>query len=206
MTFPGTLYGVVLNDSAERTQLEPQFGVTPYNAPPFAPVVYIKPRGSLASGPVRIAAGESVVASPTLALLFAHDASRVAPEDALASVGAVALALDVTAPQANYYRPAVGQAIRDGFIALGPWQPVAPVTEIATEIDGIPAHAWPLSRLVRDSAALIADLSAFMTLRAGDVLLIGLPGDAPVVKAGQTVTVTASGLPPLPVHFEESAS
>lgn len=206
MTFPGTLYGVVLNDAAERTSLAAQFGEAPYNAPPAAPVVYIKPRGALASGAVGLAPGEQVVASSTLALLFARDAARVAPADALGCVGAIALALDITAPQANYYRPAVGQAIRDGFIALGAWQPVTEVREIAAAIDGTPAHAWSLDRLVRDPATLIADLSAFMTLRAGDVLLIGLPGDAPTVGAGQSVTVTASGLPALTVRFEETAS
>jgi len=206
MTFPGNLYGVVLNDSAERARLAPQFDQPPYNAEPSAPVVYMKPRGAIATGATRVREGESLVASPTLALLLSRDASRRTPADALDCVGAIALALDITAPQTNYYRPAVGQAIRDGFLVLGDWVAPVPVNAISTSIDGAPAHAWSLDRLVRDPAQLIADLSAFMTLRAGDVLLIGLPGDAPTVHAGQVATVAAEGLPPLHARFEETVS
>jgi len=69
--------------------------------------------------------------------------------------------------------------------------------ELVTFIDGIEAHRWPLARLLRQPSELIADLSTFMTLRPGDALLIGLPGDAPTARAGQTVRVEAKGLPSL---------
>ncbi len=206
MTIPGNFYGVALNDRAERDLLAPQFDSAPYGAPPSAPVVYMKPRASIARCGTMLRAGESVKASPTLALLFSRDAVRCGPANAMACVGAIALALDVTQPQANYYRPAIGQSIRDGFLVLGDWMPASPVTEIATDIDGQPGHSWQLDRLVREPAQLIADLSAFMTLRAGDALLIGLPGDAPSVRAGQSITVRSAGLPPLHAAFEEARS
>jgi len=45
-------------------------------------------------------------------------------------------------------------------------------------------------------AQLIADVSAFMTLHAGDVLLLGAPPGAPRIAAGQKVVIA---LPPIGV-------
>jgi 5-oxopent-3-ene-1,2,5-tricarboxylate decarboxylase/2-hydroxyhepta-2,4-diene-1,7-dioate isomerase len=44
---------------------------------------------------------------------------------------------------------------------------------------------------------LIVDVSAYMTLRAGDLLLVGLPGDAPTAGVGREITVRSEGLPDL---------
>ncbi|MFM2373000.1 MAG: hypothetical protein RIS85_2722 [Pseudomonadota bacterium] len=195
MPVAGNIYGVVLNDRDERTALGASLREKPYGAPPVAPVLYMKPLSALSSGTISMTAGEVMRASATFALLFARDASRCGPQDAWASVGAVALALDLSLPQADYYRPAIGQAIRDGSLVLGEWcAPVIP-NEIRTAIDGAGAHQWTMDRLVRDPLHLIADISAFMTLRAGDVLLVGLPGDAPMISHGQSIIVSADGLP-----------
>lgn len=202
MTVGGSIYGVVLNDRAERDGLQAQFAQKPYEAPPQAPVVYMKARPCVAHGSARLPEGQSVRAAATLALLFARDACRVDAANALACVGGVALALDLSLPQENYYRPAIAQSNRDGFLQLGAF--VAPVwpDEIVTRIDGVEAHRWRLDRLVRPAADLVAALSGFMTLRAGDVLLVGLPGDAPMIGAGQAALVEAADLPSLAVRME----
>lgn len=204
MTIPGHIYGVVLNDKAELEALAPQFDARPYAAPPKAPVVYMKPRAAIARGPVAVHPGETLSAAPTIALLFARDAARCSTGTALDCVGAACLAIDLSLPQASYYRPAVGQKNRDGFLALGDWAPPRLPDTIETLADGRAAHSWQLGRLLRDPATLIADLSSFMTLRAGDVLLVGLPGDAPQVSAGQALTVSAPGLPSLHASLEET--
>lgn len=205
----GTIYGVVLNDRSELDRLEPAFHDDPYKAPPSAPVVYIKPRLCATTGgaPVPLPAGETgLVAAATLALLFAQDAVAVEPAEGWRSVGAVSLALDISLPAANYYRPAIAQRCRDGFLPLGrACDPRVPA-EIVTIADGEEVHRWPLSRLVRPIENLIADLTSFMTLKAGDILLVGLPGDAPHVRAGQRLRVEADGLPPLETRVEEELS
>lgn len=203
----GTVYGVVLNDRDERGKLAGAFSEPPYKAPPKAPVLYIKPRNTLgvSGAPVALAPDlEEVEVAATLGLLFGRDAAKCDTALALAHVAAVCLALDVSEPQANYYRPAVRQRCRDGFLPLGgftPFDPALLAGEIVTDIDGAEAHRWPLSRLARDAATLIADISDFMTLAAGDLLLIGLPHDAPRVTAGQRVRVTCQSLAALESHF-----
>ena len=203
----GTIYGVVLNDRSERTELAEAFEAPPYKAPPQAPVLYIKPRGCLASdgAVVRLDPDlEIVEAAATIGLLFDKDVSRCAPADALAHVSAACLALDVTEPHASYYRPVVRQRCRDGFLPLGQLAPFKPELlhgEIVTLVNGQEAHRWSPKALVLDPAALISEISAFMTLAAGDLLLIGLPFQAPRVRAGDTISVRAEGLSALNASF-----
>jgi 5-oxopent-3-ene-1,2,5-tricarboxylate decarboxylase/2-hydroxyhepta-2,4-diene-1,7-dioate isomerase len=48
---------------------------------------------------------------------------------------------------------------------------------------------------VRPVERLIADISEFLTLQPGDILLIGEPPDAPLAQAGDKVRVEVTGLP-----------
>lgn len=202
----GTIYGVVLNDAREREQLAGAFNEAPYKAPPQAPVVYVKPTSSVAqhSTTVLTADVSEVRAASTLALLFSRDAVCVDADKALDCVGAAALALDLSVPSPDYYRPDLPARGREGFLALGGWQDVTPTLQLTTSVDGRAVHDWSLERLVRDIPTLISDLSQFMTLAAGDVLLVGLPGDAPLVGAGHTVVVSAEGFDSVELVLEEA--
>lgn len=203
MTVAGNIYGVVLNDAAERERLAPQFAEKPYAAAPRAPVVYMKPLASVATGTVGVPAATGLVASTTVAVLIARDTGKVAESDVTACLGGMALALDLSLPAASYYRPAVAQKNGDGRLALGSFAAPALPERIRLLADGTLIHEWPLDRLFRKVDTLVADLGAFLTLKAGDVLLVGLPGDAPVIRPGQHLRVEADGLPALEVTTME---
>ncbi len=203
----GTVYGAILNDREEHTLLEGAFTEPPYKVPPRRPVLYIKTRNCLVSDNARVPVPADlarVEAAATFGLLFTRDACRVAATDALDHVGGICLALDISEPQESYYRPAVRQRCRDGFLPLGHLTEFSAALldgDIETRVDGEMAHAWSPKRLVRDAATLIADISAFMTLAAGDLLLIGLAHDAPRLAGGNHVAVSAPGLPGLSVQL-----
>lgn len=201
----GHIYGVILNDSRELARLAPAFQEKPYLARPTAPVVYMKPASTVSRGTVRLKPGQPALAAATLALLIARDATGVSPEQAMECVGAAALAIDITYPQVDYYRPAVAQRNADTFLVMGEWGPPVLADRITTVIDGQAAHSWSLDRLVRAPNQLIADVSAFLTLRAGDVLLVGLPGDAPQVRAGALLCAEAEGFEATVAQIEELA-
>jgi 5-oxopent-3-ene-1,2,5-tricarboxylate decarboxylase / 2-hydroxyhepta-2,4-diene-1,7-dioate isomerase len=202
----GHIYGVVLNDQQELAGLASEFREKPYLAPPSAPVVFMKPSTTLASGVVALMPETQVTASTTLALLIGRDTTGVSAVEALDCVGASALAIDLSYPQASYYRPAIAQRNSDGFLIMGEWGwPIIP-DSLTALVDGKDIHRWSLDRLVRPVPQLIADISAFLTLRAGDVLLVGLPGDAPTVQAGCDLRADATGLASATARIKEYAS
>ena len=205
MICKGHIYGVILNDREERVRLAQAFQEKPYLAPPAAPVVYMKPAVTLSRGPVRLEPGRSAVAGATVALLIARDTTGVSAQEAMECVGAASLAIDIAYEQADYYRPAIAQRNADGFLVMGQWRAPALPEQIRTFVDGRVAHDWPLDRLVRTPGQLIADISAFLTLRAGDVLLAGLPGDAPDVQPGVDLRVEADGFEPAIALIDEYA-
>ena len=205
MSISGNVYGVVLNDTEELERLAPEFGQQPYSTPPNAPVVYMKPRSALAKCDIP-RAPEPLVCAPTIALLMSRDTVKQSASTALSNVGAVAIAVDVSLPQASYYRPAIAQKNADCFLALGDWAAPSYPDIVSTEINGVAAHEWRLERLHRSPAELLADLSEFMTLKAGDVLLIGLPGDAPHAIAGDRLRIDAGDLPSLEISIARGAS
>lgn len=205
----GTAYAVALNDRAEREALAEAFDHPPYKAPPVAPVVAIKPRNCFSVGGAAIPCPPDLDAlqiAPTLALILAHDCGPGdVPTDA---IGAVCLALDVGEQEADYYRPSIRQRCRDGFLPLGApeaWSSDLNCARIVTFVDGVEVHSWCLDRLVRPIGELMTELAQFMTLRAGDLLMVGRPGDAPLVKAGHTIAIHAEGLPSLITRVEAAA-
>ncbi|MDT4868411.1 hypothetical protein FQZ97_1033730 [compost metagenome] len=59
---------------------------------------------------------------------------------------------------------------------------------------------------MRDATTLLDDVGEFMTLRAGDMLMLGsdcLPdGTRPLVHAGDTVEISATGFKPAVHSFQ----
>jgi len=208
----GNIYGVVLNDRPQLARMADAFAMPPYKKPPEAPVLYIKTRNCLApnGGDVVLDTGlAQVEAAATLGLLFGRPATNVSREGALDCVAGACLALDVSEPEASYYRPTVRQRCRDGFLPLGGFAAFDPKileASIRTSVNGAAVHTWSAERLARDAAPLIADISQFMTLAAGDLLLIGLPHDAPRAGLGDTVQIACAGLPSLAAHFKSAGA
>jgi 5-oxopent-3-ene-1,2,5-tricarboxylate decarboxylase/2-hydroxyhepta-2,4-diene-1,7-dioate isomerase len=198
---PGAAYGVALNDRMLLTQRSDDFALPPYGAPPVGPVLYIKPGTCLSTGGAAIPLPrelDEIEAAATVALLFARDLTRAQPHQVADAIGAVCLALDVSEPHESYYRPAIRERCRDGFLPLGGFSAKPErLGEVVTEIGGDEAHRWSMDRLHRSIDELCAEISGFMTLRAGDLLLIGLAADAPRARSGQTIVVRMDGLPTL---------
>lgn len=205
MTFPlpcTTVYGALLNDRATVARLEPQFAQAPYKAAPRAPVLYIKPRNTFAQdrAAVAVPADPGVVRiDATIGLVIGNKATRVSAAQAMSHVAGYVLVSDVTLPHENYYRPAIAQRDRDGFCPMGQLVPAArdfdvnqAVLQIA--INGQRVYERRFDQLVRPAAQLLVDVTEFMSLSAGDVLLLG-PGEAaPDARPGDTVTISVAGL------------
>ncbi|MBN6732173.1 fumarylacetoacetate hydrolase family protein [Burkholderia multivorans] len=199
----GTVYGALLNERAALAALGDAVHAAPYGRPPQAPVLYIKPANTHApdGAAVVVPAGvEALEIGASVAVVFARRATRVPAARALDYVHGFTLASDVSVPHPDYYRPAVRFKCRDGFCPLGP--AIAPVSALAdvdaialsVRIDGEVVARTSTATLIRPLRELIADISAFMSFDAGDVLLLGVAGGAPHARAGSTVEIAADGI------------
>jgi len=101
---------------------------------------------------------------------------------------------DVSIPHASYYRPAIRQRCRDGFCVIGSETMDRKPREIRISIDNELRCRANTEDLVRPIDRLIADISEFLTLQPGDIVLAGEPPDAPLAKAGDRVRVEVEGL------------
>lgn len=67
--------------------------------------------------------------------------------------------------------------------------PDADALDITVRINGEIKQRANTSTLVRPVAQLLADVTAFMTLEAGDVLLVGMPENPPLARAGDRIDI-----------------
>jgi 5-oxopent-3-ene-1,2,5-tricarboxylate decarboxylase/2-hydroxyhepta-2,4-diene-1,7-dioate isomerase len=101
---------------------------------------------------------------------------------------------DVSIPHESYYRPAIRQRCRDGFCVIGSEVTDRIPNEFRTFVNGELRCRASTTDLVRPVDRLIADISEFLTLQPGDIVLVGEPPDAPLAQAGDRVRVEIDGL------------
>jgi len=194
----GTVFGVILNDTVSVQKIG-SLEEAPYKGAPKAPVLYIKPANTRAScgATVSLPAGaDSVEVAATIGLVMGRAAGRLAAGNALESVAGVVLAADLSLPHTSYYRPAIREKCFDGSLPMTSVKPLADLAglTLTTEIDGQVVDTRSLNDLIRSPAKLLADVTEWMTLSQGDVLLVGVRYMAPQAKAGSTVRISAEGL------------
>jgi 5-oxopent-3-ene-1,2,5-tricarboxylate decarboxylase / 2-hydroxyhepta-2,4-diene-1,7-dioate isomerase len=205
----GTVYGTLLNDRHALQALGDAVHAPPYKAPPKAPILYLKPRNTLAGhgAQVVVPGDEGVQVGASLGIVIGRPATRIAAADAFDFIAGYTLVADLCVPHASVYRPSVRFRARDGFCVVGPAvvarRHVADPDHLAikVQIEGQPVFTASTSSSVRHVAQLIEDVTDFMTLAAGDVLTLGVPHGAPVARAGQRATLTIGDWAPLQIAF-----
>jgi len=206
----GTLFGVALNYQGLLDQHLAAFQQPPYQQPPTKPVLFIKTPNTRNAhrGVVLQPAGERLQPGPALGVVIGQRASRVSLENAMAHVAGYVVVNEFSLPEDSYYRPAVKAKCRDGFCAIGPELiPTAQVSNphnlaITLYVNGEIRQQNTTANFVRNIPLLIAEISEFMTLHAGDVLITGTPEGRVDVQPGDTVEVEISGLGRLVNHIK----
>lgn len=197
----GTVYGVWLNHAPALAALGPAVHQPPYKSPPQAPVLYLKPRNTLCAAGATIEAPASGLAiGANLGAVIGRTACRVASADAMSVVAGYVIVNDLSVPHQQYFRPSVRFKALDGSCAIAS-QLVARAAvadpdalAVRIDVDGSTVQRTRTDQRVRPLAQLIADVTEFMTLVPGDILLLGASADAPVAFAGQSVVIEIGGL------------
>ena len=211
----GTVYGALLNHRSALAAVGAAVNAPPYNAPPDAPVLYIKPRNTLArSGDVvGIPRGTpELEVGACLGLVLGRTACKVPESRALDHVAGYLIVADVSIPHTDFYRPSIRLKARDGFCPLGPWVTArAAVADpdaltIRVYVDDRLVQTASTADLIRPAARMLTDVSEFMTLSPGDVLALGAAAPTPRVRPGQTLRIEVDGLGSLSNPFMEAAA
>ncbi|MGH7470252.1 MAG: fumarylacetoacetate hydrolase family protein [Cupriavidus necator] len=204
-----TVVGALLNFRGAWEAMEPAMYREPHHKPPVHPVLYLKPANTWrASGDtIVIPHGISEVeVGATLGVVMGTTAARVRREDALRHVAGYVVVNDVTVPHEAVLRPPLKQKCRDGFCPMGEMvganQIMNPdALELRAYVNGELRLVNTTAHLVRNVRQLIADVSEFMSLRQGDVLLVGIPENAPRARPGDHVAIEIDGVGRLENQF-----
>jgi 5-oxopent-3-ene-1,2,5-tricarboxylate decarboxylase/2-hydroxyhepta-2,4-diene-1,7-dioate isomerase len=185
----GTVYGTLLNFRGEFDAMAPQMNEAPYKAPPKAPVLYVKtantfsPNGARIPVPARV---PQVEIGATVGLVMKSGTE----------VAGCVLMNDLSIPHASFFRPPVKFKCLDGFLGIGAEVRAADPASLKIEVlvNGELRQTVRFDALVRDPKRLLADVAEFMTLREGDVLLLGCDAPRPLAKAGDRIELRSDAL------------
>jgi 5-oxopent-3-ene-1,2,5-tricarboxylate decarboxylase/2-hydroxyhepta-2,4-diene-1,7-dioate isomerase len=179
----------------------------PHKAAPYAPVLYVKTANTFCPAGQDLLLQDGVAEveiGATLGLIMDDDGQ----------VAAAVLMNDWSVSHASYYRPPVKFRCRDRFLALPQQVTTGQVADwarlqIMVHLNGDVVQTIELSELMRDIPALLADVGEFMTLQAGDVLMVGTDcvadGTRPCAKAGDRVEIFAPGFSSVSVNVGGAA-
>ena len=200
----GTVYGVLLNSNDEFAALSGQMTNPPYKAAPSAPVLYIKtantwnPGGGVVVLPPQTA---EISVGATIGMLIGAAAPVNRAPVAIDLIAGFVLLSDFSIPHASFFRPPVKFNCLDGFLGTA-MQTVTPEQagnpahlSVDVRINGELRQTVDFSQMRRNAAQLLVDVNEFMTLREGDVLMLGCGGGRPLAKAGDRVDISVSGVP-----------
>ena len=186
--------GVALNFASEISGLAD---------PPKAPVLYIKPENTLTSHLASVLHPDGVAAiqpGPSLAVVMARRARRVARSDAFEYVKGYTLFNDFSLRESSHFRPPVRTKCFDSFGPLGPAvvsrDKVTDPHDVTLRclVNGELRQEGTTRDLVWKIPELIELVTSFMTLEEDDAIATGVPPGRVDVVAGDLVRVEAVGL------------
>lgn len=199
----GVVYGALMNDPLALLALGDRVQQPPYKAAPRTPVLFMKPRNTHALAGSQLFCpndSEGLKIGASLGIVIKRTACRVSREKAFDHIAGFTIVNDVSLPMDSYYRPSLRLLARDGFCPIGPQ--VVPAASIA-DPDDLAVRVFVDNALVQESstagrlrsvARLLSDVTEFMTLQPGDILMLGEAAGAPMARPGQHVAIEIDGL------------
>lgn len=206
----GTVYGALLNDRRALEALGESVHEPPYKGAPKAPVLYVKPRNTFRLSGACVTTSEAIPeweVGGSLAIVMGRTACRISANDALGYVAGYTVAADLSIPHESFYRPSIRFKARDGSLVVGKdivqSERVGDPARLTLRsyLDGKVVQESSLGDMVRSTAQLLADVTDFMTLAPGDMLLLGVPHGAPRARAGQRAVVEIENVGVVQIGF-----
>ncbi len=180
--------------------------VANYGAPlSDEPIIFLKPPTSIIhdGGAIRVPAGEQALFEGEVVVALGRGGRDIPATDAMALVAGYGAGLDMTLARFRKNREqGLPWAMAKGFdtsTCLSEFVPAAAVPlpgalTVELEVNGVQRQRGSLGDLITPIPGLIAWISRFMKLEAGDLIFTGTPAGADLVAPGDRLTVRLPGL------------
>lgn len=197
----GNIFGIALNYKSLYSTLQAQFNEKPYVKEPIKPVLFIKtPNTRNQSGHVVVKRADDVLqAGAAVGIVIGKATSRVKKADANAHIAGYVVINELSLPEESYYRPAIKAKCQDGFCVIGDVVAKDQVSnvenlELRVYVNGELKQTGNTSDWVRTPAQIIEEISDYMPLNEGDIIITGTPlGRVPLLN-GDIVRVEVDQL------------
>ena len=168
---------------------------------PTEPSYFLKPPSSISDGgPVVRPQGTELLASEgEIAVIIGTSVRNATLEEAERAIGWYAPANDFGVHDFRWADRGSNVLTKgqDGYTPIGPALAATDVDpaslRLTTRVNGAVVQQASADELIFSFGQLVADLSRFMTLERGDVILTGTPAGAGVVEPGDVVEVELNG-------------
>ena len=203
-----------LNYAEHYTEVKDGFHHAPYKEPPKRPVFFIKSSNTLASHLADVQCPKHVDGIYTgagLAFVTNRPASRVSREEGFDYIDGYTIFNDFTLAEVDYFRPPIKTKCIDSFGPVGPFivarEEITDPHELAikTSVNGVVRQSASTAGMRFPIPAIIENLTEFMTLPAGAVVVSGFPDGRVKVKPGDEVTVEIEQVGSLTNHIVTEA-
>jgi 5-oxopent-3-ene-1,2,5-tricarboxylate decarboxylase/2-hydroxyhepta-2,4-diene-1,7-dioate isomerase len=199
---PRTVVGCLLNFRGTWEAMEPAMQKEPHFKPPKQAVLYLKPPNTyepIGNAIVLPVGVDEVEVGATLGVLIGASAARLTEQEAMDFVAGYVAVNDVTVPHTAVLRPPIKQKCRDTFCRIGEPVPASAIADpgslgIRAYVNGDLKMSNSTANMIRSVPRLLAEVTEFMTLEAGDIVLMGIPENVPRAKAGDRVAVEIDGI------------
>lgn len=192
----GNIFGIALNYKDLYKNLQAQFNEKPYVNEPKKPVLFIKtPNTRNQSGNHVIKQKDDILqAGPSLGIVIGKSTSRVSKSEALQHIAGYVVVNELSLPEESYYRPAIKAKCQDGFCVIG--TPVAKdqvqninQLDLRVFINGELKQQGTTANWIRTPEQIIEEISEYMPLNEGDIILTGTPYGRINLQAGDEVRI-----------------
>ncbi|QOW46668.1 MULTISPECIES: fumarylacetoacetate hydrolase family protein [Acinetobacter] len=197
----GNIFGIALNYKNLYSTLQAQFNEKPYVKEPIKPVLFIKtPNTRNQSGQLVVKrVGEVLQAGAAVGIVIAKATSRVKQADANDHIAGYVVINELSLPEDSYYRPAIKAKCQDGFCVIGDVVAQDQVNNVANlelrvYVNGELKQTGNTSDWIRSPAQIIEEISDYMPLNEGDIIITGTPLGRPALLKGDVVRVEVDQL------------
>ncbi len=203
-----TVYGSLMHHGAELQALGEAMHQAPYNKPPQASVLYIKPANtfSVFGAVLHLPASQTqILARACVGLIYKPnppltriDSAQYAIKPIVSADWQFTLFCDFTLPHSSFYRPPLRFNAIDGSLALPQRWATWPEDglqhqRIETWVNGQLAHSYQTADWLLTALDQLKAVNEFIAWEGGDVLMLGCPPDTPLVKVGDVVETRLNG-------------